>query len=108
MLIMNILERTSYIKQAGIMHKKREESKNLLIKAASSRCWYLSVNAGADTRKRQSIRGIRFYKRQLWRYISSVCEADTLYCKKYKIYSDTRLFFEVEDETGKQSACKAA
>lgn len=27
MLIMNILERTSYIKQAGIMHKKREESK---------------------------------------------------------------------------------
>lgn len=34
MLIMNILERTSYIKQAGIMHKKREESKNLLIKAA--------------------------------------------------------------------------
>lgn len=34
MLIMNILERTSYIKQAGIMHTKREESKNLLIKAA--------------------------------------------------------------------------
>mgnify|MGYP001538672503 FL=1 len=34
MLIMNILERTSYIKQAGIMHKNREESKNLLIKAA--------------------------------------------------------------------------
>lgn len=28
MLIMNILERTSYIKQAGIMHKKRKESKN--------------------------------------------------------------------------------
>lgn len=25
MLIMNILERISYIKQAGIMHKKREE-----------------------------------------------------------------------------------
>ena len=37
-----------------------------------------------------------------------MCEADTLYRKKYKIYSDTRLFFEVEDETGKQSACKAA
>lgn len=34
MLIMNILERISYIKQTGIMHKKREESKNLLIKAA--------------------------------------------------------------------------
>lgn len=50
------------------------------------------MNAGVDTRKRQSIRGIRFYKRQLWRYISSVCEADTLYCKKCKIYSDTRLF----------------
>ena len=34
MLIINILERISYIKKAGIMHKKREESKNLLIKAA--------------------------------------------------------------------------
>ena len=34
MLIINILERISYIKQVGIMHKKREESKNLLIKAA--------------------------------------------------------------------------
>ena len=34
MLIINILERISYIKQAGIMHKKREESKNLLIKVA--------------------------------------------------------------------------
>ena len=34
MLIINILERISYIKQADIMHKKREESKNLLIKAA--------------------------------------------------------------------------
>ena len=104
MLIMNILERTSYIKQAGIMHCCSIDTSS----AASSRRWYLSVNAGADTRKRQSIRGIRFYKRQLWRYISSVCEADTLYCKKCKIYSDTRLFFEAEDETGKQSACKAA
>lgn len=27
MLIINILERTSYIKQAGIMHKKRGEQK---------------------------------------------------------------------------------
>ena len=33
MLIMNILERISYIKQAGIMHKRRREQ-NLLIKAA--------------------------------------------------------------------------